>query len=111
MEARLRIYGIKTCDSCRKAVKALGGAEAVEFVDVRSTGLSEEELNRFVAAFGDALVNRKSKTWRDLDGSARDGSSVELIAKNPTLMKRPVIDGPQGLTLGWSAEIESRHRG
>ena len=51
------------------------------------------------------------KEYLPMEVAARDGSPVELIAENPTLMKRPVIDGPQGLTLGWSAEIESRHRG
>ena len=53
------IYGIKTCDSSRKASKALAGAN---FIDMRKDGISPDLLARAYAEFGDAIVNKKSAT-------------------------------------------------
>ena len=53
------IYGIKTCDSCRKAIKALSDAR---FVDLRKDGITPDLLARAYAEFGDAIVNKKSAT-------------------------------------------------
>ena len=50
------IYGLKTCDTCRKARKAL---PAATFVDVREEGLPGEVLDRALALFGDKLVNTR----------------------------------------------------
>lgn len=96
------VYGLKACDTCRKAMKALPDAT---LRDIRAEPLSEPEIARFLNAFGDALVNRRSTTWRGLDTAERARPAAELLAAHPTLMKRPVIDGPAGLTLGWSAEV------
>lgn len=93
------IYGLKTCDTCRNARKALPEAA---FVDVRDDGVSATDLQRFLAAFGDDLVNRRSTTWRNLDEAARAGDPLALLTTHPTLMKRPVIDADGALTLGWT---------
>ena len=99
-----KIYGIKTCDTCRKALAALPGAE---FVDVRATPLDAATLARFIAAFGDGLVNRSSTTWRGLDEATRALSLADLLAQNPTVMKRPVIDRDGALYLGWKADVQA----
>ena len=99
-----KIYGIKTCDTCRKALAALPGAE---FVDVRATPLDEGTLARFVATFGDGLVNRASTTWRGLDDTTRALPVADLLAQNPTVMKRPVIDRDGALYLGWKADVQA----
>ena len=88
------LYGLKTCDTCRKARQAFEKAGVnVEFVDVRATPLSAEELAGFHDIFGDALVNKKSTTWRGLSAEAQAKPALELLAAHPTLMKRPVIKG------------------
>jgi arsenate reductase len=99
----VKIYGIKACDTCRKAMKALGA----ELHDVRATPLSSNDLGRFYAAFGEALVNTRSTTWRALDADERSRDHLELLADHPTLMKRPVIDQEGTLYLGWGAEVQS----
>lgn len=107
----LTLYGIKSCDTCRKARQAAEKAgKTVTFVDVRETPLSAENRTRFLTAFGDALLNRKSTTWRGLSEAERAQDADTLLAAHPTLMKRPVIDG-RTLTLGWSAEIEAAQLG
>lgn len=101
----MRIYGLKTCDTCRKAAKALG----VPVSDVREHPLSEGQLAAFHAQFGEALVNRRSTTWRGLSESVRQSPELELLRDHPALMKRPVIEDDAGtLYLGWGSDVKAR---
>jgi Spx/MgsR family transcriptional regulator len=103
----MKVYGIKTCDTCRKAIKALEAAgHNVEFIDVRATPLSEDQISQFLSAFGDKLVNTRSTTWRELDAISRTTSPQVLLAEHPTLMKRPVIHG-KDLHLGWGKDVQA----
>ncbi len=107
----ITIYGLKSCDTCRKARQAAEKAgKTVNFVDVRETPLSPANRARFLHAFGEALVNKKSATWRGLSEVERNHDAEALLARHPTLMKRPVIEG-ETLTLGWDAQIEAAHLG
>ena len=99
----MKIYGIKACDTCRKAMKATGA----ELVDIRENPLSPEDLQRFWAAFGEDLVNRRSTTWRGLSESEREGAALELLAAHPTLMKRPVVERDGKLWLGWGKDVQA----
>lgn len=101
----MRIYGLKNCDSCRKAAKDLAAAgHAAQLIDIRAMPLGAGDLARFLDAFGDALVNRKSTTWRGLSEAERAAPPADLLAAHPALMKRPVIDTGAGLYLGWGAD-------
>jgi len=71
-------------------------------------GIAQVDLERFYAEFGDALVNRRSTTWCGLSDAERSEDSVSLLIRAPTLMKRPVIDGSAGLTLGWDAKVQAK---
>jgi arsenate reductase-like glutaredoxin family protein len=98
-----KIYGIKTCDTCRKATKTLG----LELTDIRTNPLSLDELKRFHAAFGDALLNTRSTTWRGLSQDERARPPLDLLSDHPTLMKRPVIDVEGKLYLGWGKDVQA----
>ncbi len=99
----MRLYGIKTCDTCRRALKELRAAgREVDFVDVRTEGLTGERITAFLAAFGERLVNRSSATWRGLPEGERGAAPAVLIAAHPSLMKRPVVEDGERLWLGWS---------
>jgi arsenate reductase-like glutaredoxin family protein len=98
------VYGIKTCDTCRKALKSLPGAR---LHDIREEGLPEDVARAALARFGDALVNRKSTTWRGLDDAARAAEPLALIAAHPAVMKRPLIDAGGTLYLGWGKEVQA----
>lgn len=93
------LYGIKTCDTCRKALKSLGSAG---FHDVRADGFPAGLLARAEAAFGADLLNIRSTTWRGLDPAERDQPAITLIERHPTLMKRPLIEHDGTLYLGWT---------
>ncbi len=100
----IRLYGLKTCDTCRKALKQL---DNVEMVDVRADGVPPEVLTRAFAQFGEKLVNSRSTTWRELSESERTRDPLELLAEHPALMKRPLIETDAGLWLGWTAETRA----
>ncbi|WP_170544958.1 ArsC/Spx/MgsR family protein [Ruegeria arenilitoris] len=99
----MHLYGLKTCDTCRKALKSLPNAE---FIDVRADGVPDSVLARAFDTFGEALLNTRSTTWRGLDDAERARPPLELLADNPTLMKRPLIEQNGTLYLGWSAETK-----
>ena len=103
------LFGIKTCDSCRKAVKALEAAgHAVRFHDVRAAPLEADQLAAFHDAFGAELVNTRSTTWRGLSEEERGRDPLALLAAHPTLMKRPVIRAEDGtLYLGWGKPVQA----
>ncbi|GHE06315.1 arsenate reductase [Defluviimonas sp. 20V17] len=102
------LYGIATCDSCKKARKALEGAgRDVTFRDIRATPLTEAEWAPFIAEFGDALVNRKSTTWRGLSDWLRESETEAQLLAQPTLMKRPLIAEDDKMTLGWDAKSQA----
>lgn len=62
----ITLYGLKTCDTCRKALKALEAAgRSVTFVDVRSDPGLAARLPGWIAAVGvEQLANTRSTTWR-----------------------------------------------
>ncbi|WP_147125574.1 arsenate reductase family protein [Shimia ponticola] len=97
------LYGLKTCDSCRKALKALPDAN---FIDVRKDGVPEDLLTRAADAFGPVIVNKSSATWRGLDAAERARNPLELVKENPTLMKRPLIVDGDKMTIGWKADAQ-----
>ncbi|MGI3170498.1 ArsC/Spx/MgsR family protein [Pseudooceanicola sp. C21-150M6] len=100
----MRIFGLKNCDTCRKARKALPDAE---FSDVRESPLSDADLDAALAEFGSDLVNRRSTTWRELDESQRNQEDRALLRAYPTLMKRPLIMADGALFLGWTKDVQS----
>ncbi|MGH1576306.1 ArsC/Spx/MgsR family protein [Planktotalea sp.] len=100
----MKLYGLKNCDTCRKAMKAL---DNVEFVDVRGDGVPLDVLQSAQEKFGAALLNTRSTTWRNLDEDARKGDPLALLQEHPTLMKRPLIDDGGTLHLGWSKDVQA----
>lgn len=103
----MHLYGLKSCDTCRAALKTLRGAgHDVAYTDVRADGIQPADLERFTAEFGDAIINRRSTTWRGLSDVERTAPPLELLTANPTLMKRPVIEADGMLHLGWSRETQ-----
>ena len=95
------VHGLKNCDGCRAAMKRLGAAGIdARLNDIGTDGVARETLAHWLAALGAAvLVNRKSATWRGLDDVSRalaEDDPLALLAANPKLIKRPVIETPDG---------------
>ncbi len=99
----MKIYGLKNCDTCRKALKAFPDAE---FVDVRADGVSMDVLQTAEKQFEAALLNTRSTAWRGLDEDQRARPALNLLSDHPTLMKRPLIEVDGTLYLGWSKDVQ-----
>lgn len=100
----MKIYGLKNCDTCRKALKALPD---FSLVDVRADGLPATLLERALAQFDDKLVNTRSTTWRGLSEEERAGAPLALLQAHPALMKRPLIERDGELYLGWDKSTQA----
>lgn len=104
----MKVFALKSCDTCRKAIRMLQAAgHEPEVTDVRDDGVSAIDLDRFLAEFGDDLINRRSTTWRNLDPVERAGDPRSLLVAHPILMKRPVIESDGQLFLGWGPEVRA----
>lgn len=101
------LYGIPTCDTCKKALKALEGAgRQVTFRDIRKEPLTEAEIAEIVTEFGSRIINRQSTTYRSFSDFLRESEPEAQLAAQPTVMKRPLIKA-EGWHLGWDAEVQA----
>ena len=102
------LYGIKNCDSVKKARLWLDKHEvSYQFHDFRVDGLSSEQLAVFMDKAGwDNLLNRRSTSWRLLDDQQKTDLNAhkvaDLMLENPTLIKRPVLDAGEQLLIGFN---------
>ena len=100
----IEIYGLKTCETCRKVLKEIPNAV---LRDVRADGVPSDIMAQAFAEFGEKLLNTRSTTWRGLEEAERAKPSLELIAAHPALMKRPLIKAGDTLFLGWTAQTHA----
>ena len=104
------LYGLKNCDTCKKALKWLDRfGVACTFVDYREHKPAPETLVEWADKVGgfDALVNKSSTTWRQLpDHRKVPGSQAEwklLLREHPQLIRRPlVVTGDGQVSQGFS---------
>ena len=91
------VYGIKNCDTVKKALKWLADNNIQHKLhDYRVDGLAPDFLTNAEAKFGwEALVNKRSTTWRNLDEQLKKTldkpTALRVLAEQPTLIKRPII--------------------
>lgn len=94
----MKLYGIKTCDTCRKAIKALPEAT---FIDLKKEAVPADVLAAAFDQVGEALLNKRGTTWRALSDEAKAQPILEVIAAHPMTMKRPLIEDEGRYTVGW----------
>jgi arsenate reductase-like glutaredoxin family protein len=103
------LYGISTCDTCKKALKSLAAAgHDVTFRDLRQEPLNDGELSGIVTEFGDRVINKQSTTYRGFSDFLKASEAEAQIKAQPTVMKRPLIEGDGIWTLGWDAEAQAK---
>ena len=104
------LYGIKHCDSVKKACVWLDNHQiAYQFHDFRVEGLSPEQLGIFIDKVGwEQLLNKRSSSWRTLTDQQKTdlnaGKAASLMLDNLTLIKRPVLDAGEQLLVGFNSE-------
>ncbi|WP_110666991.1 ArsC family reductase [Salinicola halophilus] len=100
------LYGIKNCDTCRKARRLLDerGID-FRFHDLRDDGLDAATLDAFLARTDwQTLLNTRSTTWRGLGAADKEAldrdRARELMLAHPTLIKRPLLVRGDTLVVG-----------
>jgi arsenate reductase len=108
--ADITIYGIKNCDTMKKA-RAWLDAHRVGYVfhDYKAQGIAPETLDRWIAQVGwEPLLNRAGTTFRKLPDKDKEGitlkAAIALMLAQPSLIKRPVLESDKGLLVGFRPE-------
>lgn len=93
----MKVYGIKNCDTVKKAIKWLEAQGFTpELHDYRVQGIEADWLAEMAAYFGwENLLNKRSTTWRNLDEAVKNNlteqTALTLLLEQPTLIKRPIV--------------------
>ncbi len=107
----IRVYGLKNCDTCRKAVAWLSEQQVPHlFIDLRTDGPGDVEA--WIAELGlEVLINRRGTTWRKLPEDRKsdldDARAAALIRDEPAVMKRPVFELEDRVVAGFSEITKS----
>lgn len=105
----ITLYGIKNCDTVKKARGWLdANGVAHDFHDYKAAGIDRARLERWIAAVGwEKLLNRSGTTFRKLPDADKAGldaaKATELMLAQPSMIKRPVVEHPGGLLVGFAA--------
>ena len=107
----IHLYGIPNCDTVKKARAWLDTqGQATTFHDYKKEGADPEKIARWIAAAGlDVVVNRKGTTFRALSDAdkalaASADTAPALLAANPSVIKRPIVEHAGGLLVGFKAD-------
>jgi arsenate reductase len=105
------IYGIKNCDTMKKARAWLDGhGVAYDFHDYKAAGITKEKLKRWSEEVGwETLLNRAGTTFRKLPEADKEGlnekKALALMLAQPTMIKRPVLELGGKLLVGFKPDI------
>lgn len=108
------LYGIPNCDTVKKARTWLtDNAIDYAFHDYKKAGIDAAHLDRWASLVGwERLLNRAGTTFRKLDeGDKTDidaAKAVRLMIAHPSTIKRPVVEHPGGVLVGFKPEEWAR---
>ncbi|RPA55427.1 ArsC family reductase [Shewanella vesiculosa] len=104
----MTLYGIKNCDTVRKARKWLE-AEKIDYTfhDFREDGLSETTVAQLANIAGwETLFNKRSTSFRGLTDAEKtdicQDKAIALMVQYPTLVKRPVLVNDDKILIGFN---------
>jgi Spx/MgsR family transcriptional regulator len=111
------VYGIPNCDTVKKARAFLAERRvAYTFHDYKKQGVPQEALNRWMAEMGwERLLNRQGSTWRKLSAERQSAvhdaaSAIALMTEQPSVIRRPVLEGAHSLLVGFNLDQWSELR-
>ncbi|MDO9364336.1 MAG: ArsC family reductase [Sphingopyxis sp.] len=105
----LILYGISNCDTVKKARRWLDEQNvAYRFHDVRKDGLDAAKLQGWIDALGwEKLLNKAGTTFRKLPDAQKDSldaaSAKALMLDQPAMIRRPVVEAEDAISVGFSA--------
>lgn len=105
------IYGIKNCDTMKKARTWLEEHDvAYDFHDYKASGIDRAHLEKWTQEAGwETVLNRAGTTFRKLPDGARENldreKAIALMLEQPSMIKRPVVEADGKLLVGFKPEI------
>ena len=113
-----QVYGIKNCDTVKKALKWLDAAGiSYSFHDFKKEAPTADLVNGWVKALAvDLVLNKRGTTWRKLDDGDKakavtlDGA-VALLVANSSMIKRPVIVADGHMSVGFTPDVQAALKG
>lgn len=106
----ITIYGIKNCNSMKKAFDKLDALELTyQFFDYKKQQIDEQILTNWIEKFGvDVILNKKGTTWRKLsdeqkqqaNNNLNEAININLMINNPSMIKRPIIVVDETILIG-----------
>ena len=110
----MRIYGIRNCDTMKKAFAWLEGKKIpYEFHDYKKDGVPEAKLREWAGRAGwERLANTRGPTWRkipeDEKADLNEKRALALLAKNSSAIRRPIIEAGSELLVGFDPDEYAR---
>ena len=107
---KARIYGIKNCDTMKKAFAWLDAKKvAYEFHDYKKAGAPPGKLKGWAKQVGwEKLANTRGPTWRKIPEAERanltEARALALLEKNTSAIKRPIVENGSSLLVGFDPE-------
>ncbi len=104
------IYGIKNCDTMKRARDWLDKAGVqYAFHDYKTAGIDKAHLHKWSKAVGwETLLNRAGTTFRKLPDADKDGltaaRAMKLMMEQPSMIKRPVLETGKALLVGFKPD-------
>jgi arsenate reductase len=108
------IYGIKNCDTMKKARAWLDGhGVAYDFHDYKTAGIAKDKLKQWSDEVGwETLLNRAGTTFKKLPDADREGlnerKALALMEAQPSMIKRPVLDLGGKLLVGFKVDVYAK---
>jgi Spx/MgsR family transcriptional regulator len=112
----LKLFGLTKCSTCQKAIEWLNERGiAHEFSDVKSNPVTREQVAAWSKKLGgwEKMVNKAGYTWRGLPPgkteNLTEAKAMTLVVENPSLIRRPLIEHPDGsVSVGFSKTVKDR---
>lgn len=110
----ISIYGIKNCDTMKKAFRWLDEHNIeYQFFDYKKVGVDSELAKQWLAQQDwQQIINKRGTTWRKLDDETKDAmdnaNALEIMQAQPSIIKRPLIIKDSEIILGFNAEEYQR---
>ncbi len=114
MSKSITIYGIKNCDTMKKARAWLDDhGVAYAFHDYKSSGIDKDRLKAWSDEVGwETLLNRAGTTFKKLPDADKDGltekKALALMLAQPSMIKRPVLDLGKKRVVGFKPDVYAK---
>jgi arsenate reductase (glutaredoxin) len=111
MTSSITLYGIPNCDTVKKARNYLAArGVAYQFHDYKKAGVAKADLERWAAEVGwEKLLNKAGTTFKKLPDADRadidETKAIALMQANPSMIKRPVVEGGKTLLVGFNPQV------